>query len=77
MSVDPSSILPNSHHCATATNFAQSEGPDLGLGDGVDPITFGQILEMDDNDERDFSKSLVLDFLDQAKQTFTQMHKAL
>jgi hypothetical protein len=40
--------------------------------------TFQQILEMDDDeDERDFSKSIVYDFFEQAEHTFEQMQDAL
>lgn len=40
--------------------------------------TFQQILEMDDDeDERDFSKSIVYDFFDQAENTFEQMTDAV
>jgi len=44
------------------------------FGDHVDASTFEQILEMDDDeDEREFSKSIVYDFFEQAQQTFTKM----
>ena len=47
-------------------------------GDAIDPLTFEQILEMDDDEEeRDFSRTIVFDFFDQAKQTFEQMESAL
>ena len=48
------------------------------FGDAVDQGIFSQILEMDDSEEdRDFSKPLVLNFFDQAEETFGQMDKAL
>jgi len=44
----------------------------------VEIETFQQILEMDDDEEdRDFSKSIVYDFFDQATQTFDKMDAAL
>jgi len=44
----------------------------------VEIDTFQQILEMDDDeDDRDFSKSIVYDFFDQATQTFDKMDAAL
>ncbi|EHL00287.1 Histidine-containing phosphotransfer, HPT [Glarea lozoyensis ATCC 20868] len=49
----------------------------LDLGDGIDSLTFEQILEMDDDDERDFSKSIVFGFFEQAEQTFKKMDDAL
>ncbi len=48
------------------------------FGDAVDNGIFSQILEMDDSEEdRDFSKPLVLKFFEQAEDTFAQMDKAL
>jgi osomolarity two-component system, phosphorelay intermediate protein YPD1 len=42
--------------------------------DVIDHTIFEQILEMDDDEaERDFSKSIVYDFFDQAKSTFDKM----
>lgn len=44
------------------------------LGDSIDIATFEQILEMDDDEEeREFSRSIVLGFFDQAEQTFKKM----
>ena len=50
-------------------------GPDA--GDSIDAATFEQILEMDDDDERDFSKSIVFDFFSQAESTFDKMNSCL
>jgi len=48
------------------------------FGDVIDGPTFEQILEMDDDEEeRDFSTSIVFDFFDQAKNTFKNLDKAL
>ncbi|KAI1281812.1 histidine-phosphotransfer domain, HPT domain-containing protein [Xylaria sp. FL0933] len=48
------------------------------LGDAIDIITFSQILEMDDSEEdRDFSKSIVYGFFEQAEETFGKMDSAL
>ncbi|KAG9230046.1 hpt domain-containing protein [Amylocarpus encephaloides] len=47
------------------------------LGDSIDVGTFEQILEMDDDDDRDFSKSIVFGFFDQAEETFVKMDTAL
>jgi osomolarity two-component system phosphorelay intermediate protein YPD1 len=45
-----------------------------GADDSIDGPTFEQILEMDDDeDEREFSKSLVYDFFTQAETTFVKM----
>lgn len=48
------------------------------FGDNIDAATFEQILEMDDDeDERDFSKSIVYDFFQQAASTFEKMDTGL
>ncbi|PVI07142.1 histidine-phosphotransfer domain, HPT domain-containing protein [Periconia macrospinosa] len=49
-----------------------------GAKDSIDALTFEQILEMDDDeDERDFSKSIVYDFFSQAESTFGKMETSL
>jgi len=49
-----------------------------GYEDCIDQPTFEQILEMDDNDkEREFSRSIVFGFFDQAEHTFVQMENAI
>jgi len=48
------------------------------FGDNIDSATFEQILEMDDDeDEREFSKSIVYDFFTQAENTFQKMDSNL
>lgn len=48
------------------------------LGDSIDALTFEQILEMDDEeDDREFSRSIVFGFFEQAEQTFKKMDDAL
>lgn len=48
------------------------------LGDSIDALTFEQILEMDDDeDEREFSRSIVFGFFTQAEETFVKMAEAL
>ena len=50
----------------------------MDFGDNVDPATFEQILEMDDDeDEREFSKSIVYGFFEQADATFVKMDSSL
>lgn len=63
-----------------ALSLPQHDGdsnlPDL--GDAVDTVTFGQILEMDDSeDDREFSQSIVFGFFEQAEDTFEKMDQAL
>ncbi|KAL2694968.1 hypothetical protein Neosp_001557 [[Neocosmospora] mangrovei] len=46
--------------------------------DGIDLLTFEQILEMDDDeDEHEFSRSIVYGFFEQAEETLVQMEAAL
>ncbi|KAJ9609281.1 Phosphorelay intermediate protein [Knufia peltigerae] len=54
-----------------------SEEGDFDFGDAVDKATFEQILDMDEEDERDFSKSIVFGFLEQADTTFAKMDDAM
>lgn len=46
------------------------------FGDHVDNATFSQILEMDE-ENHDFSMPLVLNFFEQADETFEKMDSAL
>ena len=72
-------------YCVLFTDLAQKNDdghetngnlPDL--GDAIDTVTFGQILEMDESeDDRDFSSSIVFGFFEQAEETFTKMDEAL
>ncbi|KAK2865069.1 hypothetical protein FQN49_003938 [Arthroderma sp. PD_2] len=43
----------------------------------LDATTFEQILEMDDDAEREFSRSIVYGFFDQAEATFVKMESAI
>ena len=43
----------------------------------IDMEIFGQILEMDDEEDQEFSKSIVWNFFDQAETTFEDMDQAL
>lgn len=43
----------------------------------IDMDIFTQLLEMDDEDDREFSKSIVWNYFDQAETTFLEMDKAL
>lgn len=45
--------------------------------DIVDRSTFDQILEMDDDEEREFSRAIVFGFFDQAIETFRQMEESV
>jgi len=69
--------MPGGHEEERSEEESVGDGlPDL--GDSIDALTFEQILEMDDDeDEREFSKSIVFGFFDQAEETFVKMAKAL
>lgn len=49
----------------TEENAGKEEGHDTEAGPLVDMETFGQLLEMDDDEEHSFSKSLTWDYFDQ------------
>ncbi|KAI5818117.1 osomolarity two-component system, phosphorelay intermediate protein YPD1, partial [Pyronema omphalodes] len=49
----------------------------LDPADMIDMATFEQILEMDDDDEKEFSRAIVSGFLEQAHETFGKMDEAL
>lgn len=61
--------------CVVQSEDGHSALPDC--GDSIDPMTFEQILEMDDDDERDFSRSIVFGFFEQAESTFVDMDKSV
>ncbi|KAK9450304.1 signal transduction histidine kinase [Limtongia smithiae] len=57
---------------------ATGHAPPVASPDIVDWTTFGQILEMDDDeDDREFSQGIVWNFFEQAETTFNQMDAAL
>ncbi|WPH04209.1 Multistep phosphorelay regulator 1 [Acrodontium crateriforme] len=57
----------------SATGFTLAD-----FGDSIDASTFEQILEMDDDEEeREFSRSIVYDFFTQADGTFKNMDNEL
>ncbi|SPO03397.1 related to multistep phosphorelay regulator 1 [Cephalotrichum gorgonifer] len=47
------------------------------LQDDIDVTTFEQILEMDDEDDREFSRTLVFEFLTQGEETFAKIEKSI
>jgi hypothetical protein len=69
-------ILESRHKTTYAHTFIFPQG-DIDFGEHVDRAAFEQILDMDEEDDRDFSKSIVFGFLEQAEQTFTKMETAL
>ena len=66
---------------STDDDDTQSEQGSIGLsdlGECIDVLTFEQILEMDDDEEeREFSRSIVFGFFEQAEQTFVKMDDAV
>lgn len=69
----------NPHEPEDRSEEGSVGAPDLSsLGPNIDVSTFEQILEMDDDeDEREFSRSIVFGFFEQAEQTFVKMDDAL
>jgi len=68
--------MPDSRHEVEGSEEGSVSLPDL--GDSIDALTFEQILEMDDDeDDREFSRSIVFGFFEQAEQTFKKMDDAL
>lgn len=65
----------------TQSQDVRSEDGSAGFpefGDSIDSATFEQILEMDDDEEeREFSRSIVYDFFTQAEGTFQKMDSNL
>lgn len=53
------------------------ESPDGLSPEIIDMDIFGQLLEMDDEEDREFSKSIVWNYFDQAETTFEKMDQAL
>jgi osomolarity two-component system, phosphorelay intermediate protein YPD1 len=49
----------------------------MDFGDNVDTNAFDQILEMDEEEDREFSRGIIFGFLEQAEQTFAKMDDAL
>ncbi|OAD65213.1 histidine Phosphotransfer protein, partial [Phycomyces blakesleeanus NRRL 1555(-)] len=49
----------------------------LNAEDLIDMNTFDQLLDMDDEDDHDFSYSIVLNYFEQAEATFDDMDAAL
>ncbi|KAG0735337.1 hypothetical protein G6F62_010964 [Rhizopus arrhizus] len=47
------------------------------VDDLIDMTTFDQLLDMDDEDDHEFSYSIVLNYFEQAEATFKDMDKAL
>lgn len=43
----------------------------------IDMNTFDQLLEMDDEDDHEFSQGIVVNYFDQANETFKDMDRAL
>lgn len=55
-----------------------AQGEEIDFGDNVEQATFDQVLEMDDDDEeREFSKSIIYGFFEQAEGTFRKMDEAM
>ncbi|KAG0240337.1 hypothetical protein BGW41_007050 [Actinomortierella wolfii] len=63
---------PEQNNNSTETE-TDAEEDDNGI---IDHITFDQLLEMDDEEDHEFSKQLVWDYFDQAEKSFQEMEEA-
>ncbi|BGP43486.1 Phosphorelay intermediate protein [Rhodotorula kratochvilovae] len=61
---------------ATGADDDADIGPP-GTGPVVDMDVFGQLLEIDDDEEHEFSKTLAFDYITQAEATFKEIEEAL
>ncbi|SNX86856.1 related to YPD1 - two-component phosphorelay intermediate [Melanopsichium pennsylvanicum] len=64
------------HHIQQGADGASGSAGDLSPTI-IDMDIFSQLLEMDDEDDREFSKSIVWNYFDQAETTFKEMDAAL
>ena len=73
LQVDFSDSLKQLGHCSRSTYPLTVQQIDFDFGDHVDKNTFAQILDMDEDEDKDFSKGIVFGFLEQAETTFAKM----
>ncbi|KAG0167362.1 hypothetical protein DFQ28_005311 [Apophysomyces sp. BC1034] len=76
--VESKPIMKESENGKT-TNSSDSQGEQKAINpdDLIDMTTFDQLLDMDEEDDHEFSFSIVTDYFDQAETTFKDMDKAL
>ncbi|KAG0256746.1 hypothetical protein BG011_004323 [Mortierella polycephala] len=53
------------------------DGDEYGDNDIIDHTTFDQLLEMDDEEDHEFSRSLVWNYFEQAEKTFEELDQAM
>jgi osomolarity two-component system phosphorelay intermediate protein YPD1 len=61
----------------TAASSKPGEWTRASTEDFLDATTFEQLLEMDDDDERDFSKGIVWNYFDQVKSSFSSIEEGM
>ncbi|KAF9957431.1 hypothetical protein BGZ70_009518, partial [Mortierella alpina] len=66
--------LPDHGHETETEHETDAEELDDGI---IDHATFDQLLEMDDEEDHEFSKSLVWNYFEQAEKTFEDMEAAM
>ncbi|CAG8498524.1 1104_t:CDS:2 [Funneliformis caledonium] len=72
--------MPSPSSSSSERSFNEEEnGREVSTPDSdlIDHETFDQLLEMDDDEDRDFSKSIVWNYFEQAETTFDNMDNAL
>lgn len=55
----------------------EEEGKTVNPEDLIDTNTFDQLLDMDDQEDHEFSYSIVINYFEQAQATFKDMDAAL
>ncbi|KAG0245326.1 hypothetical protein BGX31_007524 [Mortierella sp. GBA43] len=69
--------MPRSDYCAYAKDAEQDQDEYEDEDGIIDHTTFDQLLEMDDEEDHEFSKSLVYNYFEQAEKTFEEMEEAM
>ncbi|KAK4047446.1 Phosphorelay intermediate protein [Microbotryomycetes sp. JL221] len=62
---------------AAGTTTAHTQDPGASSGQIVDMEVFEQLLEIDDDESHEFSKTLAFDYISQAESTFKEIEEAL
>ncbi|GAA5821661.1 hypothetical protein JCM3770_003609 [Rhodotorula araucariae] len=73
---EPEPAAPDATDEAADADDGADIGP-AGTGPVVDMDVFGQLLEIDDDEEHEFSKTLAFDYITQAEATFLEIEEAL
>lgn len=64
-------------HQQTSSYEESADDKDWDPDDLIDTATFDQLLDMDDEDDHEFSYGIVVNYFEQAESTFKDMDTAL